>query len=102
MDITYSDGTTGVINWNGTQGSGARAEVTERVNDNWRPVQLYNEDEQAQVLNGQFFFCQMMNGTNPNAPSSIAVVNSLNEMIAPTHYGDLEGSDSYGDSDSFE
>ena len=104
MTITFKDGTTTAVNWNGVQGSGAKAEVTENSNGNWNPISL-DGDKNTHALNGQYFFCGMMgdsNTYNGGGPSSnqLAVISSLNEMVAPQDYGydggttETEGSNS--------
>lgn len=84
MDLFFEDGSSSVINWNGVRGSGARAELTDRTaRGSWNPVQLYAEDD-YHLLNGKFFFCQMMGGEN--TAKSNAIISALNEMIAPQEY----------------
>ena len=95
MTIIYSDGTRGRIVWNGVQGSGAKASVTENFGRSWEPVKFYYDNEETEVLNGQFFFCQMMRGEDKNSPRARAVTNALNEMIAPVRFdSDYGGGDS--------
>ncbi len=81
MTIHFADGTSAVLNWNGQRGNAAKSELTENVNGNWNPISFFYDDEMTHTLNGQFYFCQMMGGSN--TANGVAVMNAINEMVAP-------------------
>ncbi|MGH1469314.1 MAG: hypothetical protein ACRBBP_10640 [Bdellovibrionales bacterium] len=92
MTINFSDGSFSALNWNGVQGSGAKAELNDNINGNWNPVKFYYDEENEHSLNAQYFFCDMMGGSD--TANGAAVITSLNDMIAPVDYAD-ESVDGY-------